>query len=140
MSKKNVVMAVALPTYPEFQVTDDPAVAQRWEEWLDGLEAMIRAMKVTDKEDKKAMLVHYAGNEVRKLLKKLPSSTDLMTGTGEEDVYEAAKITLDTYFAPKMNRIYLMNSLHQIKQKQGETVDTFYMRVQEKYTLSTLKS
>ena len=31
-----------------------------------------------------------------------------------------------------MNRIYLMNSLQQIKRNPAETVDSFYMRVQEK--------
>ena len=121
-------MAVALPTYPDFRVTDDPSVAHRWEEWLDEFEAMIRAMKVTDKEDKKAMLVHYAGGNVHKLLKTLPTPES----ADREEVYKTAITTLTDYFAPKMNSVYLMNSLQQVRQNPGETVDAFYMRVQEK--------
>ena len=33
-----------------------------------------------------------------------------------------------------MNRVFLTNSLHQIKQKQGETMDSFHMRIKEKVT------
>ena len=31
-----------------------------------------------------------------------------------------------------MNRVYLMNSLHQVRQNTGETIDSFHMRIQEK--------
>ena len=36
------------------------------------------------------------------------------------------------YFSPEMNRVYLMNSLHQVKQLPGESIDNFHMRVREK--------
>ena len=90
---------------------------------------MIKAMKVGD-DDKHAMLTHYVGTEVRKLMKKLPDPTGENTPT---DAYEKAKGKLDEYFAPKMNRVYLMNSLHQVRQNTGETTsDSFHMRIQKK--------
>ena len=127
-------MAIQLPSYPAFEVIDDPSVAQKWENWLDGFEALIWAMKVTDNDDIKAMLVHYAGGEVRKPLKKLPAS-DQPTNTDSEAVnaYEQAKTILNEHFAPKMNRVFLINSLQQVKQTATESVDAFYMRVKEKY-------
>ena len=38
-------------------MTDEPASASKWEEWLDGFEAMLRAMKVTDAGEKRNMLL-----------------------------------------------------------------------------------
>ena len=83
-----------------------------------GFQAMIKAMKVGD-DDKHAMLTHYVGTEVRKLMKKLPDPTGENMPT---DAYEKVKGKLDEYFAPKMNRVYLMNSLHQVRQNTGETI------------------
>ena len=119
---------VQLPAYPEFQIVDDPSVAQKWEDWIDGFQAMINAMKVGD-DDKHSMLTHYVGTDVRKLMKKLPNPTGENMPT---DVYEKAKGKLDEYFAPKMNRVYLMNSLHQVRQNTGETTDSFHIRIQKK--------
>ena len=45
---------VQLPAYPKFQIVDGPAVTQKWEDWIDGFQAMIKAMKVGD-DDKHAM-------------------------------------------------------------------------------------
>ena len=63
--------SINLPHYPEFPVTDEPAFAPKWEEWLEGFEAMLRAMKVTDAGEKRNMLLHYIGAGGKKLLKCL---------------------------------------------------------------------
>ena len=124
-------MAYQLPLYPEFIIIDDPSVPTKWHDWLEGFEAMISALKVKEKKDKRAMLKHYIGSEGRKLLSKLDN-------TGGDDDYDTPVKALTGYFAPKMNRVFLMNSLHQIKQKPGETMDSFHMRIKEKITLLDL--
>ena len=116
-------MAIQLPAYPSFQIVDHPSVASKWEDWLEGFKALIDAMKVPD-TDQKAMLYHYIGGDARKLLKKLPG--------GEDCDYDTALELLNEYLATQMNRVYLMNTLQQVKQKSGETMDSFYMRVKEK--------
>ena len=116
-------MAIQLPAYPSFQIVDDLSVASKWEDWLEGFKALIGAMKVPD-TDQKAMLYHYIGGDARKLLKKLPG--------GEDCNYDTALELLNEYLALQMNRVYLMNTLQQVKQKSGETMDSFYMRVKEK--------
>ena len=115
-------MVIQLPAYPSFQIVDDPSVASKWEDWLEGFKAQIGAMKVPETEQK-AMLYHYIGGDVRKLLKKLPG--------GEDCDYDTALELLNEYLAPQMNRVYLMNTLQQVK-LSGETTDSFYMRVKEK--------
>ena len=99
-------MAIQLPAYPSFQIVDDPSVASKWEDWLEGFKALIGAMKVPD-TDQKAMLYHYIGGDVRKLLKKLPG--------GEDCDYDTALELLKEYLALQMNRVYLMNTLQQVK-------------------------
>ena len=113
--------AVNLPTYSEFPITtSDPSVATKWEDWLEGFQAMLKAMKVTGEEDQRSMLLHYAGQDIRKLIKKLPDA-------GTETEYKKAVTALDKYFKPKMNNVYLMNLLHQTKQEPGESTDSFYI-------------
>ena len=47
-------MAVVLPNYPEFSPREDPTDAQRWSDWIEGFEALVRAMQINKqvKEDK----------------------------------------------------------------------------------------
>ena len=73
------------------------------------------------------MLKHYIGKEGRKVLGKFYN-------TGRVDDYYAPAKALTGYFAPKRNRVILMNSLHQIKQNPEETLDSFHMRIKEKVT------
>jgi hypothetical protein len=68
--------AQQLPPYPDFSIVEEATIATRWADWLDGLQAMIRAMKVDDDADKRAMLLHYVGTDVRKLFKKLDDTGD----------------------------------------------------------------
>ena len=44
---------VYLPPYSEFQVTEDPGISSKWEEWLEGFESMLGAMKITEESEKK---------------------------------------------------------------------------------------
>ena len=118
---------ISLPNYPEFNPREDPTDAQRWSDWLEGLEALIRALQISkqvkEDKDKYALLYHFIGQPVRSILKKLENN-----GIADED-YTAATKALEAHFKPKMNRVYLMHLLHQCKQKQDESMDSFYMRV-----------
>ena len=89
-------MGFQLPNYPNFENTDDPSVAFKWEDWLDGFEALITAMKITESSEKEAILIHYAVGECRRLLEK----------PKESNKYVKTKSALTSYFSPKMNRVY----------------------------------
>ena len=117
-----------LPNYPSFDIVDDPTVASKWEDWLDGFEAMFRAMEITEEGRKRDLLLHYIGTGGRKLLKRLED-----TGTaGEEGEYTKPVEALTLYFTPKLDRLYLMNKLQQMKQGPTESIDNFYIRICEK--------
>ena len=131
---QSIIMAgIQLPQYAEFSPDgEDPTLPSKWNDWLDGFEAMIRAMSVKEDKDKCAMFLHYMGSSTRKLLKKLDDN-----GVEDED-FKQAKTALTSYFAPKMNRVYIMNSIQQLHQKQGESMDNFHMKVKEKIDLLNL--
>ena len=82
-------------------------------------------MKINSETDKRNMLLYYVGSDTRKILKKLDN-----TGVeGQDGEYTKPKAALQAYFVSKMNKVYLMNVLQNIKQSESETVDSFYMRV-----------
>ena len=80
-------------------------------------------MKITDARWKRNMLLHYIGTGGRKLLKCV------------EDIdgdYTRPINAVNDYFKPKLNHVHLMNMLHQFQQKPCESIDNFYIRVNEK--------
>ena len=113
-------MAVVLPNYPEF--SEDPRVAQRWSNWIEGFEALVRAMQINkqvkEDKDKYALLFHYVGQQTRNILKKLEDN-----GCADEG-YKKAKAALEGHFKPKMNSVYLMHVVHQCRQGSSETIFT----------------
>ena len=126
-------MATQLPSYREFTPQNgDPDEPVMWADWLEGLEAMLKEMKIRDSKEKHAMLMHYMGTATRKILKKLS-----LNGIADEN-YDTSKEALNEYFAPAQNRTYLLYTLQQLKQESGETMDNFYMRVKEKIDLLNL--
>ena len=117
-----------LPSYPEFVQREDPDISTKWEDWLEGFEAMLAAMRVTEQKERRNMLKYYIGASTRKVMKRLDNA-----GKDEdEDGYTKLRDALNGHFKPKLNRVYGMNMLHQVEQKQGESIDNFYIRVKEK--------
>ena len=119
---------INLPMYPEFIVTDDPEVASKWEEWLEGFESMVAAMRVTTEKDKRNMLFYYLGSATRKVIKRL----DGVSPENAANCYTSLRMALNNYFKPKLNRDYGMNMLQQVIQQQGESIDNYLLRVKEK--------
>ena len=60
---KQIKMA-ALPRFSPFVVHAEGSTAKRWKEWKECFENLIIAMNITDKKRQKALLLHYAGEEV----------------------------------------------------------------------------
>ena len=119
---------INLPSYSEFQVTEDPEISSKWEDWLEGFESMMGAMKVTAQLEKRTMLMYYIGGSGRKVIKRL----DDIGVDADANCYTQLKDALNNHFKPKLNRVYGMNMLHQVTQRQGETIDNFLIRVKEK--------
>ena len=120
-----VLIMAGLPVYPPFQGKEGPNLASEWEDWIEGMDSLLAAMGISDNKEKFVKLYHYL-NSTRKVLKKLDEN-----GIEKKD-YEKAKTALSDYFSPKRNSIYLLNQLYHMKQNQGESMDSFHMRVKDK--------
>ena len=59
--------------FPPFNVTE-AAVGSRWKKWLGRLEIMLIGMDVKDAKCKRALLLHYAGEDVYDILTTLPQT------------------------------------------------------------------
>lgn len=77
-------------------------------------------MNISDKKRRKAILLHYAGEEVHDIFTTLTLAQD------DEDPYKQALDALDAYFVPKRNKEYDIYKFRQSKQETGETIDTFH--------------
>ena len=83
-------------------------------------EYYIKAQNVTKDKQKRALLLHVAGEEVQDLFETLQD-----TGT----TYAEALGALNTYFQPKRNIAFERHLFRQAKQQDDETVDNFIVRL-----------
>jgi len=107
-----------LPNFPSFDVDADKSNAgTRWEKWLGRLENLFVGMKIDDGDQKRALLLHYAGEKVYDIYDVEKKET-LTT-------YDATKTVLNNYFAPKKNVQMEIYSFRSCKQKDGQSLDEF---------------
>lgn len=73
-------MAAALPHFEHFPVyTDEQSAGLRWRKWVAKLENLLCALDISSDPRKKALLLHYAGDEVYTIFE---SFTDEQKGIG----------------------------------------------------------
>ena len=89
------------------------------------LENLFVAMNIESNKRKKALLLHYAGDEVFEIHATLDN-------TGNENDYAASKTALENYFKPQLNTEFQVFEYRQMKQNQSETVDKFATRLRQK--------
>ena len=116
-------MATGLPTFPEFDLRDQTNLAARWEKYLKRFTNLMTAMKMTDESRKRALLLHYIGEEVNDLFDTLPDK-------GEDTDFKKACEALTRYFTPKKNVSFEIFKFRSLKQEPNETIDEFHTRLQ----------
>ena len=74
----------------KFDMTDAPAsLGFAWEKWMKRLENFFVAMEITDEPRKRALLLHYAGQEVNDIYETLVDT---------DKTYATTKAALKEYF------------------------------------------
>jgi hypothetical protein len=110
-----------VPTLPQFDAYSEPSsIATRWKEWLEQFEIFTVAANITDKKQKRALLLHLGGPSVQNVFKGLAD-------TGDD--YDTAAEKLNEYFAPKKNIRYERYKFKQACQQDGESIDQFASRL-----------
>jgi hypothetical protein len=127
---EDITMAAqGLPVFPPYKVSSDGA---SWKKWFAKFENMLRALDVTTDARKKAMLLHYVGEETYDIY---DSFTNEQKGVGAVDgdnrpnEYAVATKSLTDYFTPKKNTTYEVFKFRQATQNPGENIDSFCTRL-----------
>ena len=100
-------------------------VGRQWQRWLksfsvyaDSKGLLIQADKADNKIQRRALLLHSAGEAVQEIFETLAD-------TGEAKDYEKAVKALDDYFIPKVNSTYQNHVFRSMERQEGETVAQF---------------
>ena len=127
-------MATHLPNFPPFVIQSDGGQREnnagvRWKKWMDKFDNMLCVLDIKDDKRKKAMLLHYCGEEVYDIFYSF-SDTDKGIGatrdetSGEEtmtvpDDYNKLCESFRNYLTPKCNLSFDVCKVRQAEQKAG---------------------
>ena len=89
--------ATNVPTFPEFELQSRDTAPTRFEKYVKRLNNMFTAMGITQAFRKKAILLHYVGEETCDVFETLT----VPEPTGESDEYRTAVNALTDYFEPQ---------------------------------------
>ena len=115
-----------LPPFPSFDLsTDHGALGTRWKKYVSRFRNLLVALNITNKKRQRAILLHYAGEEVNDIVDTLPDAE----AEGDEDPLESLIIAVTNHFTPKSNVAYEEYKFRQAKQESGEDIMTYYTRL-----------
>ena len=118
-----VEQVLTLPNFPCFEINPDTNVGQRWEKWIKRFERLITGVGITNNARKRALLLHFAGPDV--------DIFDTLPDTGDDEDYDAAKTSLNTYFQPKRNVAFEVFKFRSAKQSADENLDAYHTRLRQ---------
>ncbi|GFS24313.1 Gag polyprotein [Elysia marginata] len=93
----------------------------RWRKWFQKFDNLITALDIINEDRKKALLIHYGGDEILDLVHTFPEE--------KKNTYEALKTALETYFTPRVNTTFEIFKLRKMKQLATENVNQFHVRL-----------
>jgi hypothetical protein len=88
---------------------------------------MLLAMNITSAIRKKAMLLHYVGEEVNEIFETL----EVQAPDDDEDVFTKAEKALKNYFTPQKNLEFEVYKFRQAKQLPGENISAYFTRLKQ---------
>ena len=124
-------MATALPEFPSFDLNNEPtSLGQHWKEYLARFGNLLVALDISQPQQKRALLLHYAGTAVQDVFETLPClKSDDQQEEEEQEEYTEAVNRLNTHFNPRKNVEYEVYVFRQARQQPGETLDQFQTRL-----------
>ena len=101
---------MALPNFHPFPVhSDEQSSGVWWRKYIDKFENLLRALDVHDDARKKALLLHYIGDEAYDIFNSFSDEQKgvvSVNAAGEASEYKTLKHSFTTYFTPKQNSTY----------------------------------
>ena len=120
------MVTINLPTFPEFELQPRDTTPTRFEKYVKRLNHMFTAISITQASRKKAMLLHYVGEETCHVFETLtvPEPTE-----GSDEYKTAVKAFAD-FFEPQKCVDHNVHVFLQESQKSDESITEFYIRLQ----------
>ena len=134
----------SIPVFPSFQPDLDKAdVSSRWKKWLTRLENLFDALDITQDKRKRALLLHYAGEQVHDIFDAESGLTATHTSQNTADTstsgggtsssgtqpdpgtYAGASALLTNYFAPKRNKHMEVYTFRSCKQRPDQPLEDY---------------
>ncbi|KAJ8314428.1 hypothetical protein KUTeg_006578 [Tegillarca granosa] len=107
----------SIPNFPKFDDSDSHDAGPQWDKWVSRLELLFDGMKLTDDKQKRALLLHYAGDRVFDIYE---------TQKGDSQAkYEETVNVLKNYFAPRKNIQMEIYKFRNYKQASGQSLNEF---------------
>lgn len=103
---------------------DTTSLGTRWQKWRQGFDLYLVAAGITNAIQKKALLLHCGGEDLRELFSTLPDPIN-----AEDDDYIKVCTALNSYFLPKKNKRYERHVFKMSAQKETETVSQYITRL-----------
>ena len=111
----------SLPAIPQFEAQSDPSsLGPRWTAWRERLDFYIAAAGIKDDGQKRATLLHLAGESVQKVFKGLPDP---------KGTFEQAAKALDDHFQPKKDPRFERHIFRRAAQGPTESIDQYVARL-----------
>ena len=115
---------IDMPAPPPFKVIgENTNLAKSWELYLKRFDYYLNASGVTKDDQKKAMLLHLAGEEIQDIFETLGNINDLNFGE--------VKGKLSDYFKPQKNVAYERHAFWSCKQDKDEKMDNYIIRLKK---------
>ena len=99
-------------------------LSKKWDVWKDDFSLFIMASGINNVDQKKALLLHIAGKEVREIYRAMPANADDVV-----DTYDNIIRKLDDYFKPKKNLSYEIYVFKKAKQLEDEDAATYITKL-----------
>ena len=125
-SAYTMATAINLPTFPEFELQSRDTAPTRFEKYVKRLNNMFTAMSITRASQKKAMALHYVGEETCDVFE----TVTVPEPTEGNDEYKTAVKALTDYFELQKCLHHHVYVFRQETQKCGENIPEFYTRLQ----------
>jgi len=118
--------SINLPNFPEFDLNPKETVAIRFNKYCKRMQNMFTAMDVANGDKKKAMFLHYVGEELCDVVDTLtiPAATDQI------DAYDRTVAAITEYLEPTKCIDHHVYMFRKESQKSGETISEFHTRLQ----------
>ena len=119
------------PMAPFDPLSDPSSLSQRWKTWKCRFETYLIALNWTvnsccdrQQTQKRALLLYQAGQATQDIF-------DALAESGDDDDYDSAVASLDTYFSPKKHVDYEIFKFRAARQQADETIDQFTTRLRK---------